>query len=65
MVWRYHSPGDPPKNNFFYWFNLGCQFFFDINRYLGDKYFDMVWGTTFLGTPSNGSPKINFLNGSS
>ena len=35
------------------------------NRYLGDKYFDMVWGTTFLGTPSNGSPKINFFNGSS
>ena len=36
MVWRYHSPGDPPKwtpkNNFFYWFNLGCQFFFYINR---------------------------------
>ena len=27
--------------------------FFDISRYLTDKYFDMVWGCRSLGTPQN------------
>ena len=31
LVWGCHPPGDPPngppKNQFFEWFNLGCQCF--------------------------------------
>ena len=36
--------------------------FYDINRYLTDKYFDMVWGCHHPGTPQSGPLKINFLN---
>ena len=35
--------------------------FFDISRYLTDKYFDIVWGCHPPGTPPNVPPKINFL----
>ena len=38
--------------------------FYDIRRYLTDKYFDIVWGCQSLrGPPQMGPPKINFLNG--
>ena len=33
-----------PKNPFFEWLKLECYFFFDISRYLTDKYFDILWG---------------------
>ena len=35
--------------------------FFDISRYLTDKYFDIVWGATPPGTPPNGPPKNQFF----
>ena len=37
--------------------------FYDISRYLTDKYFDIIWGATPFppGTPPNGPPKINFF----
>ena len=31
--------------------------FYDISRYLTDKYFDIVWGAT----PPNGPPKNEFF----
>ena len=34
---------------------------FDICRYLTDKYFDIVWGTTPPGTPRNEPPKNHFF----
>ena len=33
-----------PKNQFFERLNLRCQCFFDISRYLTNKYSDTVWG---------------------
>ena len=40
-----------------------CQFcfFFDISKYLTDKYFEIVWG---YQPPKIDPPKINFLKGS-
>ena len=37
--------------------------FFDISRYLTDKYFDIVWGCNPLppGIPPNGPPKNQFF----
>ena len=54
------TPKLSPKILFFERLKLGWQFFFDIIRYLKDKYFDVVWGLPPIRvTP----PKINFLNG--
>ena len=36
---------DLPKLNFLNGFTLGASFFFDISRYLTDKYFEIGWGT--------------------
>ena len=38
--------------------------FYDIRRYLTDKYFGIVWGCHTPGTPQMDPPKINFLNSS-
>ena len=38
--------------------------FYDISRYLTDKYFDIVWGCHLLGDPPIDPPNINFFNGS-
>ena len=62
IVWGCHPPRDPPKNQFFLWFNLRVPVFYDISRYLPDKYFDIVWGCH--PPPPGDCPKINFLNGS-
>ena len=35
--------------------------FYDISRYLTDKYFDIVWGCHPLGDPPNGPPKNQFF----
>ena len=43
---------DPPKRNFLNGLSEGASFF-DIGRYLTDKYFDIVWGYH----PSPGSPR--------
>ena len=37
--------------------------FFFISRYIGDKYFDIVWGCQPPGDSRNRPPKIKFLNG--
>ena len=65
IVWGCHPPPQrtpkwTPKNQFFEWLNLGCQFvlisgaararvpvFYNIRRYLTDKCFD----STFLEVP--------------
>ena len=58
-------PREPPKNQLFERLNLECQLvFYDISRYLTDKYFDIVWGCHPPEDFPNGPPKINFLNGS-
>ena len=49
-----------PKNPFFERLKLEFYFFFDISRYLTDKYFDIGWGCH----PPRDHPKINFLNSS-
>ena len=55
-----HSP-KPPQNQFFKRLKLGRQFFY-ISRYLTDKLFDIVLGTTPLQKPVwNGQPKIQFF----
>ena len=48
-------PKCPIKNQFFESLNQGARFF-DISRYLTDKYFEIVWGYQ----PSGDPPKINF-----
>ena len=53
---------DPPKINSLNGLALGASYF-DISRYLTDKYFDIVWGCHPLGPLQNGLQKINFLNG--
>ena len=50
-----------PKNQFFERLKLGCYFFFDISRYLTDKYFDIVWGYHPPRDPPNGPPKNQFF----
>ena len=58
-------PNGPPKNQFFERLKLRVPVFYDISRYLTDKYFDIVWNATPPpGTPQMDPPKINFLNGS-
>ena len=44
-----------PKHQFFEWLKLKCYFFFDISRYLTDKYFDIVWGCH----PPPGTPQTD------
>ena len=52
---------DPPKS-IFSTAQLRVPVFYDISRYLTDKYFGVVWGCHQPGDPPNGPPKINFLN---
>ena len=40
-----------PKYQFFERFKLEGYFFFEISRYLADKYFDIVWGSPWGGAP--------------
>ena len=64
MIRRYtfpkEHPNRPPKNEFFEWFELGCQFFFDISRYLTEKYFDIVW--EYQPPPPPGTPQNLIFN---
>ena len=55
-------PNGPHKNQFFQQLNLGCQSFFDIGRYLTDKYFEVPpsFGVPPPRGPPNGLPKNNF-----
>ena len=48
----------PSQSHFFKRLNLGSQCFFDISRYLTNKYFGMA-----MGYHPPKTPKINFLNG--
>ena len=51
-----------PKNQLFERLNLECQLvFYDISRYLTDKYFDIVWGCHPPEDPPNGPPKNEFF----
>ena len=53
------SPRTPQKSIFWTaW--LRVPVYFDMRRYLTEKYFDIVWGCHPPGDP----PKLNFLNGS-
>ena len=58
-------PGIPQngatKNQFFEGLKLESLFFFDISRYLTDKYFDIVWGCHPPGDPPNGPLKNQFF----
>ena len=50
-----------PKNQFFERLKLESYFFFDISRYLTDKYFDAVWGCHPPEDPPNGPTKNQFF----
>ena len=56
-------PGTPHKNQNFEWLKQECYVFFEISRYLTDKYFDKVWRSHPPGSPPKDPPKIKFLNG--
>ena len=62
-----HPHGDPqidPPKTFFGMAQASVPVFFDINRHLTEKYFDIVRGCHSPREPhQNGPPKINFLNG--
>ena len=53
---------EPPKINFLMIQRM-VPVFFDISRYLRNKYFDMVWGYHPLGDLPKWIPKNEFFNG--
>ena len=59
-----NSIGNPPngasKYQFFERLKLRCYFFFNISRYLTDKYFNVVWGCHPPGDSPNRPPKSTF-----
>ena len=50
----------PQKIDFLNGSSQGATFF-DISRYLTDKYFDIVWGCHPSRTPQNRAPKNQFF----
>ena len=54
-----NPPNGPPKINF-WTAQARVPVFFCINRYLRDKYLDIVWGHHTPGDPPNGLPKSIF-----
>ena len=55
------SPKWGPKKSIFLTAQARVLLFFDISRYLTDKYFDIVLGCPTPRGPPNGPPKNQFL----
>ena len=55
------TPPGTPQKLIFGTAQARMLLFFDISRYLTDKYFDIVWGCHPPRTPPNGPPKNQFF----
>ena len=61
VVWGCHPPFIDPQKSIFSTAQARVPVFYDISRYLTDKYFDIVWERQSLRGPPNGPRKNQFF----